>query len=55
MRNGGGFHCGVQTCQPDLRFLAQSLIASSRISSLRCLSTDGSPPGITSPSDTSSA
>ena len=46
LRSGGGFHCGVQTCQPDLRFCAQSLIASSRISSLRCFSSGGSPPGI---------
>ena len=55
LRSGGGVHCGSQTCQPDLRFWAQSLIASFRISSLRCFSSGGSPLGITSPKVTSSA
>ena len=57
----GGSHWGAQSCQPCWRFWAQSLIACSRVSSLRfyrcaegcALSSGGSPLAITSPKVTS--
>ncbi len=55
LSSGGGFHCGEQIVQPAWRFWVQSLIACSRVSSLRRLSSGGSPLTISSPSVTSSA
>ena len=46
--SGGRDHWGGQTCQPAFRFWAQSLIASSRVITLRHLSS-GAWPGISSP------
>ena len=47
------FHWGEQGLQPCWRFLAQGLIACSRVSSLYYVNSGGSPPGITSPNFTS--
>jgi hypothetical protein len=47
-RAGGGVHWGGQTCQPAFRFWAQSLIAFSRVITLRHLSS-GASQGISSP------
>ena len=62
-RSGAGdVHLGGHVCQPALRFSAQSLIASTRVISLRlyrcaegcAYSSGGSPAGITSPTVSSS-
>jgi hypothetical protein len=51
---GGGIHWGKHTRQPCCRFWIQSLMACSRVNSLRRFSSGAGSPGINSPRVTSS-